>query len=288
MFKVLTLALFVGCAFAQQNIRLVSLGGQNIQGLQGLQGIQGLQGLQGLGGGSGQVVLLLQGGQEQQAPPTRVVRLQAAPAPRPIAVAAVSRQPAAPAAEEPEGPPRPYDFEYSATDEQGTTSTRKESSDGRTVQGSYSYVDPDGLTRVVDYTADENGFRATVRTNEPGTAKNEEIGDPADTTWEVQAPPQAVLDRYANVQSVQAQPAPQPRLAVIQAQPAPQPRIAVVRQQPQQQQFVLVPANQLSNLGGNLGGLGGLRLTTGNQGFSAAASQANNPGIILLNGLRRK
>jgi len=43
-------------------------------------------------------------------------------------------------------------------------------SDGDRVTGSYGYLGPDGIFRHVDYTADENGFRAKIRTSEPGTS----------------------------------------------------------------------------------------------------------------------
>lgn len=96
--------------------------------------------------------------------------------------------------------PRPYSFAYEATDElTGSNSKREESSDGRTTRGSYSYIDADGVFRVVDYTADENGFNANVRTNEPGTAAaTGESPDPANTVWAVEPPPPAVVARYAN------------------------------------------------------------------------------------------
>lgn len=52
--------------------------------------------------------------------------------------------------------------------------TRQESGDGHgNVQGSYSYQDALGNRRVVNYVADHHGFRAQVRTNEPG--KNTDI-----------------------------------------------------------------------------------------------------------------
>lgn len=95
-----------------------------------------------------------------------------------------------------DGEVRPYSFEYEANDDQqGLRSSRSERSDGRTVSGSYSYFDADGVYRVVEYTADENGFRANVKTNEPGTGKSATT-DPANTNWEIEAPPQAVLAKY--------------------------------------------------------------------------------------------
>ncbi|XP_035204529.1 cuticle protein 10.9-like [Stegodyphus dumicola] len=48
--------------------------------------------------------------------------------------------------------------------------TRQEHGDGHgNVQGSYSYSDGHGNHRQVDYVADHHGFRAVVKTNEPGT-----------------------------------------------------------------------------------------------------------------------
>ncbi|XP_042908603.1 cuticle protein 10.9 [Parasteatoda tepidariorum] len=74
-------------------------------------------------------------------------------------------------------PPQPYQFGYDSNDEYGTTAFRKESGDGSgRVQGSYGYKDAQGIERVVEYVADENGYRAQVKTNEPGT----ESKSPAD------------------------------------------------------------------------------------------------------------
>ncbi len=56
-------------------------------------------------------------------------------------------------------------------DEHGLTLTRKEQGDGHgSVHGSYSYRDGKGIERHVEYVADKGGFRARVKTNEPGTA----------------------------------------------------------------------------------------------------------------------
>lgn len=65
---------------------------------------------------------------------------------------------------EPEAPAR-YDFSYSVHDSQsGDVKEQQESRDGDAVRGSYSLVQPDGIQRIVEYTADEHqGFNAIVR-----------------------------------------------------------------------------------------------------------------------------
>ncbi|KAK8780390.1 hypothetical protein V5799_018261, partial [Amblyomma americanum] len=75
------------------------------------------------------------------------------------------------AAADASGPPQPYSFGYDNTDEYGTQLFHNEQGDANNVKtGSYGYRDANGLFRTVSYVADENGFRATVDTNEPGTA----------------------------------------------------------------------------------------------------------------------
>ncbi|GIY32524.1 uncharacterized protein CDAR_108561 [Caerostris darwini] len=81
-----------------------------------------------------------------------------------------------PAHQEEKYPPQPYEFGYETNDDYGTTTFRKESSDGKKVQGSYGYKDLHGIERVVEYVADEHGYRAEIKTNEPGT----ESQNPAD------------------------------------------------------------------------------------------------------------
>lgn len=80
--------------------------------------------------------------------------------------------------------PIPYSFRYLAEGEEGTSS-HEETSDGsgRKV-GSYSFTDLEGNNRVVEYTADDDGFNAVVRTNEPGTANQ----NPANVIMESSAP----------------------------------------------------------------------------------------------------
>ena len=50
------------------------------------------------------------------------------------------------------GPPMPYSFSYDvAGDKTQTYISRQEESDGETVTGSYSYVDPTGALIIVTY-----------------------------------------------------------------------------------------------------------------------------------------
>ncbi|XP_075535117.1 uncharacterized protein LOC142570642 [Dermacentor variabilis] len=68
-------------------------------------------------------------------------------------------------------PPEPYSFGYDNADEYGNRQFRSEQGDANNVKtGSYGYRDVNGLYRQVNYVADAYGFRATVDTNEPGTA----------------------------------------------------------------------------------------------------------------------
>ncbi|GIY33911.1 hypothetical protein CDAR_571091 [Caerostris darwini] len=72
--------------------------------------------------------------------------------------------------------PQPYKFGYEIKDHHGEQH-RHEHGDGHgNVQGSYGFRDHRGIHREVHYVADHHGFRATVKTNEPGTANQ----DPAD------------------------------------------------------------------------------------------------------------
>lgn len=67
--------------------------------------------------------------------------------------------------------PKPYSFSYDINDGSNNLMARQEQQDasGRVV-GFYTYVDASGLSRLVHYTADDEGFKVHIRTNEPGTA----------------------------------------------------------------------------------------------------------------------
>ncbi|KAH7965563.1 hypothetical protein HPB49_008751 [Dermacentor silvarum] len=79
-----------------------------------------------------------------------------------------------------DGPPQPYSFSYDNTDEYGTRISQQETGDENNNKvGSYSYTDPNGVTRTVKYTADADGFHVVVETNEPGT----KTSNPADAQY---------------------------------------------------------------------------------------------------------
>lgn len=72
-----------------------------------------------------------------------------------------------------------YNFGYNEGHVTGGT-FRREAGDGHgNVAGSYGLRDADGRLRIVNYVADAAGFRADVKTNEPGV---DSAKDPADTT----------------------------------------------------------------------------------------------------------
>ncbi|XP_054710487.1 adult-specific rigid cuticular protein 15.5-like [Uloborus diversus] len=69
--------------------------------------------------------------------------------------------------------PKPYKFGYNIKDKHGDQ-YREEVGDGASgVKGSYGFTDARGVHRRVDYVADHAGFRAQVKTNEPGTANQD-------------------------------------------------------------------------------------------------------------------
>ncbi|XP_035222029.1 adult-specific rigid cuticular protein 15.7-like [Stegodyphus dumicola] len=64
-----------------------------------------------------------------------------------------------------------YAFGYDIVDKLGASNSRAEVGDGYgNKKGTYTIHDIDGRARRVDYVADKLGFRAAVKTNEPGTA----------------------------------------------------------------------------------------------------------------------
>lgn len=91
--------------------------------------------------------------------------------------------------------PKPYEFGYKIADGLGMKQHRQEVADATgAVKGSYGYVDELGVSRVVEYTADDEGYKAVIRTNEPGIASQ----NSANVMYYVQPPPQGVIDMISN------------------------------------------------------------------------------------------
>ncbi|GIX97229.1 hypothetical protein CEXT_211821 [Caerostris extrusa] len=64
-----------------------------------------------------------------------------------------------------------YAFNYDIVDGKGASNGRYEVGDGYgNKKGAYTIHDIDGRARRVEYVADHHGFRAAIKTNEPGTA----------------------------------------------------------------------------------------------------------------------
>ncbi|KAG1715037.1 Cuticle protein 14 isoform a [Nymphon striatum] len=83
-------------------------------------------------------------------------------------------------------PATPYEMGYDIVDEYGNKHGRRESGDtAGNKAGSYNIALADGRQRVVEYKADDYGFRAVVRSNEPGTDASQ---DPADVVQEPLGP----------------------------------------------------------------------------------------------------
>lgn len=85
---------------------------------------------------------------------------------------------------------KPYFFGFRQNDGNGTLQHRNEKSDAKgAVKGNYGYRDAVGVYRYVSYIADNNGFHAVVKTNEPGTASH----NTADVVFMAETPPLAAL-----------------------------------------------------------------------------------------------
>ncbi|KAF8771160.1 Cuticle protein 10.9 like protein [Argiope bruennichi] len=86
--------------------------------------------------------------------------------------------------------PRPYQYGYAFADGLGMSQHRNEVADGTgAVKGAYGYQDPLGVYRNVEYTADKDGYKAVIRSNEPGTSNHAA----ADAVYIVELPPPAAV-----------------------------------------------------------------------------------------------
>ncbi|RWS23072.1 adult-specific rigid cuticular protein 15.7-like protein [Leptotrombidium deliense] len=62
-----------------------------------------------------------------------------------------------------------YAFGYDIEDGKDASNSRQETGGPGHAVGAYSFHDVDGRVGVVEYVADKGGFRAKIKTNEPGT-----------------------------------------------------------------------------------------------------------------------
>ncbi|XP_055935173.1 uncharacterized protein LOC129965365 [Argiope bruennichi] len=68
---------------------------------------------------------------------------------------------------------KPYAFGYTVKDHHGEKHRQESGIGGQHVQGSYGFTDNRGIQRHVDYVADHGGFKASIKTNEPGTSNQD-------------------------------------------------------------------------------------------------------------------
>lgn len=68
---------------------------------------------------------------------------------------------------------QPYEFGYGIKQKHGEQYRQENGNVAGGVEGSYGFTDIRGVKRQVDYVADHTGFRAAVKTNEPGTNNNQ-------------------------------------------------------------------------------------------------------------------
>jgi len=96
--------------------------------------------------------------------------------------------------------PIPYQFAYTAQSDEGSHSAQETSDGNGRVEGSYTFKLADGRIRTVNYVADENGYRAAISTNEPGT----ESQSPADSEMQSSAlPAKEASEQYTAQNPVQ-------------------------------------------------------------------------------------
>lgn len=118
---------------------------------------------------------------KQRAPPSKTSNFQAAktnwyqPKPAPIVQERFEQQQNEQYVEQqqvesaPPGQAEPFAFDFNTQDTSGNGQYRKETSDNNgVVRGAYGFRDASGIYRHVEYVADQNGFRANIKSNEPG------------------------------------------------------------------------------------------------------------------------
>lgn len=173
----------------------------------------------------------------------------------------------------------PYSFAYDTGLTSGLQLTRKESGDESGVRGSYSYIDAEGLFRTVEYVADKDGFRAVIKTNEPGL-NDAEKPRPAAVTIHGEESPAVVMDRMhgRSPPTTQSPPTPGPSPAPLPSQASFQSRTQKVPAS----QFVLFEPQRsnLRNLAEQNPGARMFRLIPMASGEGKTAPRASN--LVLL------
>ena len=88
----------------------------------------------------------------------------------------------------------PYSYQYTAVvgrNEDGMIGSKQAGDATGKVTGSYTLMDPDGRYRYVYYVADSKGYRATIKTNEPGTANENPANVVIQSSYSTPAAPTA-------------------------------------------------------------------------------------------------
>ncbi|XP_013773455.1 trans-splicing factor Raa3, chloroplastic-like [Limulus polyphemus] len=91
------------------------------------------------------------------------------------AIPAAVPAPAAPTA--PVSGPSPFSFMYTAAAGKGSSSRSESGDAGAKIKGSYSLKHPSGHQRIVAYSANGEGFMASVKSNEPGVEPGADTAD---------------------------------------------------------------------------------------------------------------
>lgn len=73
-------------------------------------------------------------------------------------------------------PPQPFSFGFQSMAKDGTQSRQEQQDATGKVTGSYTITDANGATRIVEYYADDTGFHANIKSNEPGVEQSEHGG----------------------------------------------------------------------------------------------------------------
>lgn len=101
---------------------------------------------------------------------------------------------------------QPWSYGYDVEDNYGNNQWKhEESHNPHEVKGSYGYKDNNGVYREVVYVADKDGFRANIKTNEPGSAQKDPAAVKMDSYHPNQNPSKLYIDKYTLTKSLLSQ-----------------------------------------------------------------------------------